>query len=126
MEKSLKKAEVLIEEALQFAIDSGIRIERRSVLSWEGNFSKIIACNALGAILIQLNKTNLVKENFDPNWLKVIYQYLGENVFWIHRFIHGFDYNNQLSIVRNDFSGFVEEEDLVSRFGIKLAKKYVG
>lgn len=117
----MSKPEILIEEALQFAKDNGHLIIRGGVFDWTAT---PVSCNAFGAILIKLGKADLFRKDFPPNWIKWVTEYIGEDVFWIWKFRHGFDNGNELIITHTNFIANHDEVDKVSRFGNKMAIKY--
>ena len=124
------KPEQLIEDAIIFAQQKGLKINRGgSVFDRCVDGKKVdypISCNAIGAILIKLGREDLVNNGFNPQWIKIICAYLEVEPFWINRFILGFDYGAQVTLIRHDcFLGEVKENDKISAFGSKLAKKYV-
>ena len=78
----------------------------------------------MGAILIKLGKEDLVNNGFSKDWMKYICDYLGEQPFWIWRFVSGFDYGNQLILTHAKQNDVEEEEkDKISRYGDKLANR---
>lgn len=130
--------ETLIEEAIEYAKQRGVKIVRRTLCDWcihdngyDSHWASYpIACNALGAILLKLGKENLAKESFDPDWLKVICFYLDKDPFWVSRFVSGFDYANEITLIhvkkKEDKKVETHEFDKVSRYGNKLARKTCG
>ena len=129
------QVETLIEEAIIYAKQHGVKIVRRAIFNWcahdnhyDSHWSTYpIECNALGAILLKIGKENLVKGSFDPSWLKVICDYLDKEPFWVCKFVNGFDYANELTIThvkkKDDKKVESDEIDKVSRYGNKLARK---
>jgi hypothetical protein len=133
----MSQQETLIEEAIKFARDKGIQINRGgAVFNWckhntnnDSSWSVYpVSCNALGAILIKLGKENLVKEEFDPSWLKAVCDYLNVDPFWLNRFVHGFDYGTQITLIRvtevDKKKKETPELDKISQMGLKLANRY--
>lgn len=122
----MSKPDLLIEEALLYAKEKGIHINRGgSVFDRTNNNSYPISCNAFGAILIKLGQENLVNNGFDPTWIKVICNYLNVEPYWLNRFSLGFDYAVIISITTTDcWNVDRTENDKVSLLGTKLAKKF--
>ncbi|HUV84911.1 MAG TPA: hypothetical protein VMV86_04330 [Methanosarcinales archaeon] len=131
------KPEELIEAAIIKARDKGITITRGAVFDWvEGTYPNShkttvpVSCNALGAVLIFLKKESLVSNGFNKNWLDPICEYIGENKFWIWKFVSGFNYGNllYLTFFEDDKDKKKKKEinikDDVSRIADRLAKKY--
>jgi hypothetical protein len=82
------------------------------------------SCNALGVVLLKLDKQHLAENGFDPIWLTTVCSYLGVNPFWINRFILGFDHGAKIDLIKvtKDKSGKDQEnkvQDDISRLGVK-------
>lgn len=118
-EKKTSNTKVIIENAIKHAIQNGYKIKRGAVL----NLANKTDCNVLGAVLIYLKRTDLVGENgFAPNFLSEMCKLLTVDESFLHRFVSGFDYGNQITFS----SGDLIVKDKVSMFGLKLAKEYCG
>lgn len=124
------QTETIIEEAIQYAQQHGAKIVRGPVFNW---CSQPLECNAIGAVLLKLGKEDLVKEEFVPGWMKTISEYLGEDSFWICKFVNGFDYGNKLTITHvkkkknkdnKESAESLDETDKISRLGDMLAKRH--
>jgi hypothetical protein len=122
------KANDLIEEAIEFAKSKGISIVRGPVFI--RTIDSIISCNIWGAILIKIGKEDLVSDRFDPSWLKVICDYLEEDSFWFWKTSYGFNYGNELTIIKvkkdKDKTNETEEKDKISKYANKLALRVCG
>lgn len=131
--------EQLIEEAILFAQSQGINISGGgAIFNWQQydavNGSRWterpISCNAMGAILLKLGKENMAKESFNPEWYKIVCSYLGEDPFWLNRFVLGFDYGAKIKLIKiskdkktnKEHESF--EQDKASALGAKLANKF--
>lgn len=129
------KAEFLIEEAIEEAKKRGVKIGRRAVFDWvewikfpyEFKRAKVpVSCCALGAVLLKLGKEDLVCNNFAPNWLDVIANYLEVDKLWLWRFSRGFDYGIEMTVTtKTKDKKEIVNKDKVSIYGNKLANKVV-
>jgi hypothetical protein len=125
-EKETKNTKRIIEEALDWAVTNGYQIVRGGCCVRWGEYGAI-GCNALGAVLLRVGSANLVGPmGFDPCWLDCLSTILGTNANWISRFVHGFDYGNELSFSFQENLSDKEEviKEKVSTYGAKLARKY--
>ena len=117
------KQEDLIRTAIDNCISKNIKIIRGPIFIFE---DKIIAANALGAVLIENNSQDIIH---DKGWRFKLCEMLDVNgVWWLFRFSVGFDNLNQIFVEKGDnsFDGSktVEVKDEASALGIKLARIY--
>lgn len=133
LKMSKKRAEFLIEEAIEEAKKRGVKIGRRAVFDWvewikypwEYKRAEVpVSCDAFGAILLKLGKEELVCDVFAPGWLDVIADYLGVTKLWLWKFSRGFDYGIVMVITtKTKDKKDIVDKDKVSRYGNKLANK---
>ncbi len=127
------KAEILIEEAIREAKIKGVKIIKGPILDWVDpitmrNCSGLPhACNAVGAVVIKIDKLDMVFPDFVRGWYKEVLEYIGEDAYWLWRFCKGFDQGNMQVASIN---GYVDKKDTatidkVSKIGDKLAKQFV-
>jgi hypothetical protein len=127
-----KKSKEIIEECLNFAIKCGYRITRGGVIfDWRKGESGLtpFGCNALGAVLLVMEKSNLAGLNgFDPSWINEVCKFLKVDIGWIVRFVNGFDYGNELGVIVQKDNGKDGGEpsevvrEKVSAYGAKLGR----
>jgi hypothetical protein len=118
-----------LREALIYAQDLGVRIERGPSFDWtcadpDGGFpissgDLPSACNLYGALLLLLKSEKQTCE-----------QYLGVNTSWMYRLHIGFNNLYQLEVIRTTKkkgSGKVKvirTPDKISSLGVRLAKEF--
>jgi hypothetical protein len=117
------KQEDILKEAIDLAISNNIKIVRGFIFSFDKN-RQIYACNALGALLIKNNKTDIIGQK--GWWIELCKILDIKGIWWLFRFSVGFDNLNQIFIEKPTEGGAstYEEFDSVSKLGIKLAKLY--
>jgi hypothetical protein len=117
------KQEDILKEAIDLAISNNIKIVRGPIFSF-GKNRQIYACNALGALLIKNNKTDIIGQK--GWWIELCKILDVKGIWWLFRFSVGFDNLNQIFIEKPTEGGAstYEELDSVSKLGIKLAKLY--
>jgi hypothetical protein len=118
-------SETLIEDAIIEAKASGFLIKKGGTFHYIDN--QIVACNALGAVLLKINKEELIAFDkgilsYNKDWLLPICDYLSVNKGWILRFIAGFNYSNKLEFI--DHIGVITK-DSTSRIANAIARKYL-
>lgn len=122
----------LISIALNYAKNElGIKIIRGYLFDWNNpieskspKFEKLPSkCNAIGALLLYYG--NPIKD-FYPGWFDELCKTSELKPSWIWRFVHGWDYGNQLNFTFVDKETKKErvETDRVSRDANKLALKW--
>lgn len=129
------KAEDRIIEAIRAAQARGIEIIRGPVFDWTtpgdwyAHRELPYACNAVGAVLLFLDKEQMVSPDpnvgFTPGWHKLVEEHLGVNDFWIWRFNQGFNGGYQITLMVEDKNGKEKIlKDDVSALGIAIRRKF--
>lgn len=112
----------IIRKACNDVRSNGIQIQRGIWFEWSG--TKIIACDALGAVLIA---HNAIPENINPldvntlsrpGFTKAICIILDVDTYWLRNFWMGFDRNYQI-VMLDDKEKIIGKEE-ISKFGISL------
>jgi hypothetical protein len=126
----MKTEDAIVTKALVFAQTLGVEIVRGPLFDWrwKGDLRQLAKkypskCNAVGALLLYYE---LAQPGFKPGWIDELCEVSGIKPPWLWRFIHGWDYGNELTITYTDKDGKHEatEKDKVSRYANKLAKKW--
>lgn len=121
-------------EALNYAKGLGVQIARGPIFDWvwpnEPRIREIpYTSNTIGAIFLKLNKANFVSNDepyFIPGGMKIIYDYLEVNDFWIWRFEHGFNGGYQITFTVKQKDGKEKTvKDDVSSLGITIRKMFI-
>jgi len=133
----MSKAETIIDESLSWAKENGYRIIATSC-AYDYVNGKLIGVSAIGSVMLrkgfakpEIKTAESIKDisNSFPysGWLKDCCEILGEDTYWIWKFMKGFDQGINLKIYKSDCWGTEKEEtDTVSVFGVKMRKKYKG
>lgn len=122
MEVQNLNAEQIIEQSIIKVQESGIRIARGPLFSWSKNKTMPDSCDCFGAVLIVYSNPF---RDFPKGWLKYLCKdILNKDLFWFRRFDYGF---NQLNTTYkySEKSSDLEFDDDVSKFAMRLSKKYV-
>jgi hypothetical protein len=133
----MSKAETIINESLSWARENNYKIITTSC-AYDYVNGKLVGVNAIGSVMLKYGfakseKDILETEEGIPDsfpyygWLKDCCEVLGEDTYWIWKFMKGFDQGINLKIYKSDCWGTEKEEtDTVSAFGVKMRKKYKG
>jgi hypothetical protein len=127
-----------VEEALRAAKAQGIRIVRVPMFDWTDlgeDRSKPRACDATGAVLIQMGYGKAVFDGKEygsgvvrpKGWVVEMQNYLGVGVYWLYSFWLGWDQGRQIQIAETNDNGDIVgwKDEPVSKETIKLAKRWV-
>lgn len=122
---SLKIA-TMLREACQAMPARGIRLIRGGAwYEWNGE-PKIVAADAIGALILFHDKLPKTLDPLDlesmvrPGLSEVAQELLGVDRFWLYRFWMGYDRNYQILAITDKN---VETRDDVSEFGITFARE---
>lgn len=127
-----KSRERLIVQALDAAVEKGIKIWPGATFNWTtqptGSIMKEFKmpessgelpseCSALGALVLVLGY---------PKTFTDVCKYLNVGTYWLYRFHIGFDRCRQIVYkVEDKNKKLIDKEDPTSKMGLRLRKKYV-